>query len=618
MSVPRAPALLRPFLISCLALATALGCVPGPERQGLEMRGGVRPSLLLISIDTLRADRLSLHGYGRETSPGLDAFAREEGITFLHTVAAAPWTLPSHVSMLSGLEALRHGINHNGNAGVGRAAEHPFLAEILGREGYATAAFTGGGYLHPNFGLGRGFDLYRYWEDRGSPEGELAANISQLRAWIDQQLTPSGEDQAQRPFFAFLHTYAVHDPWRARQPHLTRLYPGLTAPSGALRLRAVKEEPRLAPRRHRLELEEGEEHQTLPTEPETWALASALYDSAVAEMDAQLAPLLVALRPLVREGKLAIAITSDHGEALGEGGRLGHFDLHDPTLQVPLLLALPGSHGAGRRIREQVRSVDLLPTLLEALGLEPPADIDGLSLLPLIEGRSGAVPAFAWSYSGAGNHGLALRVRGRLKLIYQTSAWLPSASRLHAFDLDHDPREERALDPADPRLGPLLTSLRRTWNATGRSLRLRLANPGEGGLRGRILGPSVLPTTVKSIDPQASSLLAFDRQGKASFALPPGTAIELAFEEARGHFLRLEIEATRDRGAGEAAFELNTLDGPRSLIFGRQGWHQQDRPLAPGEAGFQMHWQGGEALPASTPTAGNPELLRQLEALGYL
>ena len=174
--------------------------------------GDPRPNVLLLSIDTLRPDHLSLYGYERETSPNLDRRARSSGITFSNVVASAGWTLPSHVSMLSGVDALRHGVNHERTPIPGTMR---FATESLRDAGYTTVAFTAGGFVSQEFGFSRGFESFRARRPQKrsveASRAELGHGIDQLTAWLAEP-----HDQ---PFFAFFHTYEVHAPFWARAPY---------------------------------------------------------------------------------------------------------------------------------------------------------------------------------------------------------------------------------------------------------------------------------------------------------------------------------------------------------------------------------------------------------------
>ncbi len=143
-----------------------------------------RPNIVLISLDTLRADHLSLYGYERQTSPNLDAWVRERhGTVFRQVVPSSGWTLPSHFSLFTGLDSFRHPANYN-NVAIDSAA-FGFLAEHLLAEGYRTQAFTGGGFVHPIYGLAKGFESFAYWSSKERRAEELESNLERAGKWLD-------------------------------------------------------------------------------------------------------------------------------------------------------------------------------------------------------------------------------------------------------------------------------------------------------------------------------------------------------------------------------------------------------------------------------------------------
>lgn len=575
------------------------------------------PAVLLISVDTLRADRLSVYGYDRPTSPRIDAWSRGAAV-FEHAVAAAPWTLPSHVSMLTGINALRHGINHD----VGRrrpdldqpgAAPPRFLAEILQREGYATAAVTGGAYMHPRYGFSAGFDSYAYWPDRGRSERELATGVDRALDFM--------ADQGERPFFFFLHTYDVHDPYPARQPYFSQLAPELGKVSGRIALESPANSPEQGFRQvNRFVLRQGPAK--TPLDENDRDLIDAFYDSNVAHADFEIGRLLEGMRELGLDRRTVVILTSDHGEALLEGGSAGHVELYDHTLLVPLILALPDGLGRGRRLGQQVRSVDLVPTLLDWLGLDLPPGLDGVSLVDLLAGRPTDIPADAWSYSAAANRGLSLRYNDQLKVMLDNNAWrssarAPSTGRHQVFDLGRDPTESTPLHTAEADAWHQRAAEYFEQVAVG--LRLRLQNSGTGRLNGSIRGPMVRPVGTKSHDLDCDCLQWVEME-HATFDLPPGKAFTLHFEKVFGRHLRLEgvLERGGESFAFDETFDVRNLGESHALAFDGSRWRFAAEPTDGLETGFVVRWNGGVQEHGASPAESDPELRKQLEALGYL
>ena len=314
------PAAALPRGLRRLALGAALllAAPPAPSPP--------RPSILLITVDTLRPDALGWVA-GRNETPALDALARE-GFALPAVVSPVPLTLPAHTSLLTGLIPRRHGVRDNGQV---LGPSPPTLAEHLRRQGYATAAFVSGYPLRALFGLDRGFDRYddtlpvgaEGWLERPAPDTTAAA-----LAWLRG---------APRPFFLWVHYYDPHDPYT---PPRAFWRPG---PRGA-------------------------------------------YDGEVGYVDHAIGLLRAGL-PQADRDRLLTVFTADHGEGLGEHAEQGHgFFVYDTTVVVPAVFHFPG-RVAPSRSAFPARLLDLMPTLLDLAGLPPLAGTDGVSLLPLLSGR---------------------------------------------------------------------------------------------------------------------------------------------------------------------------------------------------------------------------------------
>ncbi len=315
--------------------------VVAPERP----EAGV--DVVLLSLDTLRADRLGSYGYDRPTSPNLDALA-ERSIRFETAIAQAPWTRPSHDSMFSGLYPSSRDLDGA-----------PVLAELLHDRGYRTEALTGGGQMDFRLGFARGFDTYRVFDWVNDP-GEVGR-------WLDRSTG--------RQRFLFLHTYEIHDPYTHTEFATTELEPGAPAHYDKKLHQRIRE--------------------TLTAEQKRYV--SDLYDSGIAYTDRQLAQLFDRLEKTGVFDRAIVVITSDHGEQFWEHGSWRHgMNLYDHQLRVPLIVSLPPKlvervgreNVSGRVIEQQVRLVDLLPTLLELLEVAPGGRMDGRSLVPLLAGES--------------------------------------------------------------------------------------------------------------------------------------------------------------------------------------------------------------------------------------
>ena len=396
LSFPTVRAGSRLGLLAALGSASAVVCslsaVAGPS-------GAATPSILLVTVDTLRPDALGWVA-GRNDTPRIDALARES-FRFESALSPVPLTLPAHASLLTGLDPPRHGVRDNGHV---LGPEPRTLGEALRARGYATGAVVSGYPLRRLFGLDRGFDHYDdrlpvagdEWKERPALDTTEAA-----LAWL-RSLPRS------RPWFLWVHYYDPHDPYAPPERHRR---PG---PRGA-------------------------------------------YDGEVAAVDEAFGRLRGGIAGLTAPERLLTVLTADHGESLGEHGEDTHgFFVYDSTLRVPLLVHFPGRVPAGGS-SAPARLVDLAPTILELARVPALPSVDGVSLLPLFEGREKALPpAYAESYQPWLGYGWAplLSLRsGDWKLI--------DAPRRELYDLRRDPSELRNVVTAAPREANRLLALLR-------------------------------------------------------------------------------------------------------------------------------------------------------------
>ena len=367
------------------------GCRADPRRP--------RWNILLVTMDTTRADRLGCYGYRRAETPVIDALARG-GIRYERCYSPIPLTLPAHCSLFTGLVPPRHGVRDNGRTALPAQAET--LAEILSGHGYATAAVIGAFVLDSQFGLDQGFDQYGDDLSQGTEPGRFhfAERNAELvtDAALDWWQGNRGE-----PKFMWVHYFDPHSPY---------------APPGF--------DPAFA--------------------------AKTPYDAEISYVDAQLGRLLAAVEAAAGGDETLVVVTSDHGEALGEHGEFTHgLFVYDCTLRVPLLVRFPDRRHAGTVIQTPVALVDVMPAVLGWLGVNVPAGLDGVSL-PLSEEDTASVASgdraiyfenrrlvqrYGWSP-------LAGIVAGDSKFI--------RAPRPELYDLAADPSEERSLfAPGDAR-----------------------------------------------------------------------------------------------------------------------------------------------------------------------
>ena len=564
-----------------------------------------RPNVLVICLDTLRADRMSAYGHTRPTSPKIDAWAREEAVLFETAVAPAPWTLPSHTSLFTGWDALRHGVNHHRPV----PGELTMLAELLYSGGWRTAAITGGGYLHPHFGFAQGFEMFDAWPEELS-ERELEDRTERAVAWLRWN--------RHQPFFLFVHTYEVHSPHRRREPYFSRLTADLNGelPDATVDMENHGWQGLLAPGDYFVARSgpDGEWHTPL-TEPEV-ELVRAMYDSAVAYADAHVARILATLREVGIADRTLVVITSDHGEALGEDDRAGHAYLEEYNLRVPLIVRLPEGRGAGARIGSQVRLIDVAPTILEAVGIEPPL-MDGRSLLPVVDGADH--PGAAFAYAASSNRGLALRLDSGLKYTFNDAAWASVWGDERLVDLRSDPAESVDLSPDHPRTLGLRSAVQRALDRVHRGARLLIRNGDSSRiLRGHLTGGWVAPARVKSADAGARCL-TWNGDVRAEFRLAPGEEITLLFQS----IAEPRVGARGALGEGPDAvpvrldLDLGTLRHPVTYALTPRGFRRTGESETELVTGFRA-WTRGTAQATASPLQVSPMMRDQLRALGYV
>jgi len=352
-------------------------------------------AIILISIDTLRADHLGVYGHSRFTSPTLDSFALE-GAVFEDASSTTAWTLPAHASMLTGLFPLSHGAV---SADTALPDEVGTVAGWLREEGWHTASVVNAIWLkRDRFKLTRDFEEYRLIEDRDYRRRDPSM-------WITDQVIEWVGKERDRPLFVFAHYYDVHADY-ASLPHFERLfvspYEGPADGSAwqieranfaeahvELCLRAFDpaqcqfgsaEKPRI------IDAEMGR----LEFEAADIRHIEELYDAGIRQLDAELGRLLAFLEERGSFEDTLVIITSDHGEEFMEHGRLSHFlTTHQQSLHVPLLMRGPGIP-AGVRVDAPVSLVDLAPTLLGFAGLPDRENLEGLDLAPLLKGAGDA------------------------------------------------------------------------------------------------------------------------------------------------------------------------------------------------------------------------------------
>jgi choline-sulfatase len=356
-----------------------LGKALGDPGQGL--------NLVVITLDTTRADRLGPYGYTEVETPTLDRLARE-GVVFEHAMSVAPLTLPAHCSIFTGRFPPQHGVRDNG--GFFLSPKQTTLATLLKRHGFQTGAVVGAFVLDGKWGLNQGFDTYIDQFELPESRGFSLGEVQRTGDDVVKLALPWLEKVKQERFFAWLHFYDPHAPYEPPEPFATRYGP----------------------------------------HP---------YLGEIAFMDSQLARVVEFLDRNGLLDKTIVAVIGDHGESLGQHGEGTHgFFIYEGTQRVPMIIRAPFERLRGRRVADPVRSVDLMPTVLDLLGFTPPTSIAGVSLTPLMTGArktmdlEGYAEAlyplhhFGWADARAWR-------AGRYKVI--------DAPRPELYDLERDPHE---------------------------------------------------------------------------------------------------------------------------------------------------------------------------------
>jgi len=326
------------IVVSTIAVAFSVVCSPQASRHG--------NNVVLIIIDTIRADHLGCYGYTLPTSPNIDAFA-SKGTLFERAVTCAPITLPSVSAMLTSTYPVFNNVRYNGMFFLGE--ESVTLAEILKRQGYKTAAFIGGFPLDSRFKVDQGFDVYDDDFSNSAQRreygwiGHWADDFERTSAEVNESVFEWLEKAKDDRFFLMVHYFDPHLPYTPPNPY--------------------------------------DERFEIP------------YDGEIAYCDEHVGGLLKKLEELGLAQDSLIVLTGDHGEALGQHEEVTHGEfIYDTTVMIPLVIHHPGRIPAGRRVETMVRSIDIMPTILDFLDIPQSPHTQGTSLLPALEGRLEETP----------------------------------------------------------------------------------------------------------------------------------------------------------------------------------------------------------------------------------
>jgi len=382
-------------------------------------------NIVLVSFDTLRAENVGIYGYSRNTSPTIDEFGKR-GFIFTNAISVTSWTLPSHMSWFTGVYPSQHKvlnkfvIKENGDEEITNlenvAPDMITLAEVLRENGYKTGGFTGGAGVHHQFGFDKGFEIYTDDKDFAGFEESTPKALEWIKEHKDEKL------------FVFLHGYDIHGQYVPEEGYDYRFidfeYKG--------NLTGSKEEQK--------ELrEEGLVRGQIFLTKEDVKFLKALYDEKIQRADEQFALFIEEYARLGLMDKTIFILTSDHGEELYEHGRIDHgHSLYEELINVPLVITLPGATKS-KKIGSQVRSIDLMPTILDLVQARSNTvrdQIEGMSLRGFMESKGKNLDVFPETDYRYSTFQRAVRTSDSWKLILNLET-----DTKELYNLNNDPRE---------------------------------------------------------------------------------------------------------------------------------------------------------------------------------
>jgi arylsulfatase A-like enzyme/cytochrome c-type biogenesis protein CcmH/NrfG len=516
-------------------------------------RSHAPPNVLLISIDTLRADHVGAYGYAAAQTPALDGLAAR-GLRFVRASTTTPLTLPAHTSLMTGTFPAWHGVRDNGGFYVGE--DQLTLAKVLRQHGYRTGGFVGAFVLDSRWGINQGFDRYFDNFDLSRYEGKGLDAVQRPGREVVDQALPWLDEEPGRPFFAWVHLYDPHTPYAAPEPFRSRFPVSIV---GA-------------------------------------------YDAEIAYADSQVARLLDHLRERgALESTLVIAV-GDHGESLGEHQEQQHgFFVYEGTVRIPLIIAGPGV--PARVVADQVRIVDVMPTVLDAVGIPVPGTVQGHSLRTLENGSHRDLLALSETFYPRYHYGwsdLQAVGDGRYKFIL--------APERELYDLQDDPGETQNLASANPqRADALERALRDLQTRSSRSAAAAAPRPVDPEAEERLralgyIGGSVSPRNLDDRprgDPKRTirlyNLLKLAAQDSVDGNVDAGIEkVRRALDDdpdiVEGYTMlgNLQTKAHRlDEAVGAYQHALNLDPEHQGAIFSLAVAYKQMGRLADAQAGFE-------------------------------
>lgn len=600
-----------------ISLPILLTLVMGCQRQGHQM------NVVIIGVDTLRPDHLGCYGYGRETSPAIDRLAAR-GVLFDNVYSQSPWTLPSFATVFTSLYPMQHGAFTPVKK---LRADLTTLPMMLLKRGYSTAAIVNAPFLSPEYRLDRGFEYYDY---RG-PFAERVASgtTTNALAWIDKHI---GE-----PFLIFVHYFDPHMPYAPPEPYDTMFYPdykgdlscpffmdlGRRRPIAAFPIGLLRS----------VDTKHARTMSSLSTED--WNYIRALYDGEIAFTDEAVGKLLDGLDERGLTDNTLIIFLSDHGEEFyeHEGFEHGH-TLYDEVIKVPLIVSLPGQVPENVRVAEHVRLIDIAPTVLDYLGVEPSGYFEGASIKPLIDGNGsvaapeGSLLPPGVSYSESMLYGTERKcvMAYPWKYIYDTA----TAEQV-LFNLIADSEEKENIAEAEPEaLKPVEELLVKTALAVSETWYIEISGGGQEHVfdlqarsqSGNIYLARAFDSRGRILEAGSIPQMEVSSAGITVTGLKLSTNVTIAFkikdQKAGTHFdLRLDGNKVI-----EPVHLGQSLANPTSMPFTisqRKGQRlQPGKPEDWPEGPYFLIWSSGRWLGEGTTFELSEDIESELRSVGYL
>ncbi|MFX0133257.1 MAG: sulfatase [Candidatus Hodarchaeota archaeon] len=392
------------------------------------------PNVILISIDTLRADHLGCYGYNRKTSPVIDSFAKSN-ILFEHCYVQDDLTLPSHMSILTSLYPITHEVNGNNSLDLSKIT----LAEVLKNKGYSTLGFVRSIiWMDAKYGFNQGFDRYIV-KDYNFKSPELNAEFQ--NAFISKYL----KKYTNKNIFLFIHYYDVHSdfkqlPYDSPFPYNNMFYPDYNGDFNGGFGDTLASKYLIHVNHYRIKIKKDDLKYIV-----------SLYDSGIAYIDKCIGDLFRMLKTMGLYKNSLIILTADHGEEFQEHGLMLHGDnlFYDETVHVPLIVKLPGQNNKPRKISNLIESIDIMPFILDYLGIEEKPPMEGRSFADLIKDN------MEWKQNifGFGSHGEAFLKNGRWKLVNDN---ILRKKGFRLFDISQDPMEKKDVKNSHPEIAERL------------------------------------------------------------------------------------------------------------------------------------------------------------------